>query len=68
MAISKGCREFRNAEIETHIQGGVIPPGGTTHGSAEPCVGGEIFPFETLRMAQGTEFNIMYDTIPAMTP
>ena len=46
----------------------MIPPGGTTHGSAKPYVGGEIFPLETLRRAQGTEFKRIYDTIPAITP
>ena len=55
-------------KLSTYIQGGVIPPGGTTQGSAESYVGGEIFPLEALRSAQGTEFNRMYDAIPAITP
>lgn len=48
-----------NFEAETYIQGGIIPPGGTTHGSAESYVGGDIFPLEILWRAQGTEFITM---------
>ena len=44
---------------KTYIQGGVIPPGGTTHGSAASYLGGEILSRETLRRTQGIEFIMM---------
>ena len=58
--VVSGVLEILNLlKLKTYIQEGMTPPGGTTHGSAEPYVAGVILPLETLWMIQGTEFITM---------
>jgi hypothetical protein len=52
----------------THIQIGMIPPGGMTHGSDASECGGTIRPPETLRKILAMPLMRMNDKIPVITP
>ena len=57
VVVNKGAGSLETSKLKTYTHGGTTPPGGTTHGSATSYAGGDIFPLEILRRAQGTEFS-----------